>query len=95
MPKCISCRDPRDDELPVLSLHECWDRFGHVCPNLPIARNPEDTETDNNIEESVFVDYDFYNPTLHIKMDWVVVGDIQTPGCYLDSEMIRKIIRSN
>ena len=93
----FSKQDPRDDYLPVVNLHvvECWNRSGHVCPLLPKDKEPHDVDPNQPIEDAVVLDYDLYDPTLHILLDLVVVGDITKPGCDLEWNIIEKIIRAN
>ena len=64
---------PREDELPVLFLHslECWKRLSHSCQDLP---EPGYFENDDN----VLVDYDQYDQTIHMLMDDLVDGDMNT-----------------
>ena len=60
--------NPRDDKLPSMFIHssECWDGSGHSCPDLP------DT---SDHDGGVFVDHNFYHPTLHTMLDELLYGD--------------------
>ena len=92
----VSLKDPRDDGLPVLYLHceECWTKSGHFCPHLPLDRKPQEDDVSLPIEDSFLLDYDKYNPTKHVMMEWLVVGDITMPGCYPDWDVVKKILDS-
>ena len=78
--------NPRDDNQPVLFLHspECWDRSVHTCPDLPDSH-------DYDVDDGVYIDYDFYSPILHGLLDELVYGDTSLPGCYMDWTKIEKI----
>ena len=84
----FSTQDLRDDGFPLLFLHckECWDETGHVCPDLP----PNASET----EDDFAYNYDFYNPTRHTMIEWVVIGDMSMKGSYLDWTRVKMIINA-
>ena len=77
----------RDEGLLLLYLHgrDCWYRTGHVCPCLP------DNAIDD-AEEDFALDLDFYNPTNHTMIEWVIMGDVNTMGRYLDWTRVEEII---
>ena len=85
----FSQKEAREDGLPLLYLHgsECWTRSGHVCSDLPpmvgIDPDPEDT---------IFVDYDFYNPIKHSMLELVVMGDLSMGGCYPDWARVKQVL---
>ena len=72
----FSNTEVRDDGLPLLYLHnrECWNRTGHVCPDLP----PSASE---NLEEDLDLDYDFYHPKKHGMIGRVVMRDMGDAFC--------------
>ena len=83
----FSHKKVRDDGLPLLYLHgrDCWYGTGHVCPCLP--ENASD-----DAEEDFALDLDFYNPTKHTMIEWVIMGDVNTMGSYLDWTRVEEII---
>ena len=86
----FSPKEPREDDLPLLFLHtfECWNRSGHVCCDLPLDA------FENQDQEKDFVqDYDFYNPTKHSMLEWVVMGDINLKGSYPDWTRVDLMIK--
>ena len=54
----VSQKEVRDDGLPLLYLHslDCWNRSGHVCPDLP-------PDAHENLLEDFALDYNVYDPT--------------------------------
>ena len=83
----LSHREVRDDGLPLLYLHsqECWNRSGHVCPDLPLNAS-------DNAEEDFALDFDFYNPTKHSMIEWLILGDLNTVGSYPDWARVERIL---
>ena len=78
---------PRSDKLPSLFLHwsECWDRSGHFCPDLTRPR-------DSEIDTDVLVDFDHYDPTLHVPVDKMVRGNLNSKGCTVDWTILEKTL---
>ena len=92
--KCLvlySSSNQRKDDQPNLFIHslECWERKGHVCPNLPAGYEHGEADHPNG----VFEDLDFYTPTLHIGLESLVYGDIRQPGSSINWVTIKEIIK--
>ena len=83
--------NPRDDDLPVLFLHccDCWNKSVKSCPDFPKL----DLDADEN--ENIILNHEYYDPTVHAMLEWVIVGDYNTEGCYPDWSKLEQMIKKN
>ena len=87
----LSETNPRDDNLPMLFLNfsDCWNKSGHSCQDLP------ETDLYADDKENIILNHEYYDPTLHAMLEWVVLGDISMKGCYPDWSSVKEMIEEN